>query len=210
MGDSYQNRLIDVLDQIRAIGKTGLNYADNPHDKERYERLLTIATANLGELSGVGEQELSERFGQEIGCITPKVGVDAAIFDQQQRLLLHKRSDDGKWCLPCGWTEVGESLAEAVVREAREETGLEVEPTYVLGVYDSKALAPHEPHNSCHILYLCEERGGSLAISHESTDIGYFDINDVTDWHEGHKEKARHALDFIQNPKPFAAIKIGK
>ena len=210
MTNSYQNMLINVLDQIRAIGTTGLHYAKNPHDRERYQRLLKIAAVSLSELSGVDERELSERFSREIGCITPKVGVDAAIFDQKQRLLLHKRSDDGKWSLPCGWVEVGESVVEAIVREVKEETGLDVEPTHILGVYDSKAFAPHEPHNSCHILYLCECHGGNLAISHESTDIGYFDMNAVTEWHDGHEEKARDALDFVKNQMPLTAIKIGK
>jgi ADP-ribose pyrophosphatase YjhB (NUDIX family) len=207
---SYQNMLISVLDQIRAIGETGLCYAENPHDRERYKRLLKITVTSLAAVSGVGEQELSERFSREIGCITPKVGVDAAIFDEEQRLLLHKRSDDGKWSLPCGWVEVGESLAEAAVREVKEETGLAVEPTYILGIYDSKAIAPHAPHSSCYILYLCEPRGGSLVISHESTDIGYLDINTVTEWHNGHEEKGRDALDFIKHRMPFRAIEIAR
>lgn len=210
MINNYQNMLINILDEIRAIGKTGLYYTENPHDRGRYERLLKISMVNLSELSGVDEQELSERFSREIGYITPKVGVDAAIFDEKQRLLLHKRSDDGKWSLPCGWVEVGESLVEAVVREVKEETGLDIGPTHILGVYDFKAFAPHRPHNSCHILYLCARHGGNLAISQESTEIGYFDVNAVTEWHNGHKERARDALNFIKNRIPFLAIKIGK
>lgn len=210
MIENFQNMLIKILDEIRAIGKTGLCYAKDPHDRERYERLLKITTTNLSQLSGINQQELSERFCREIGYITPKVGVDAAIFDERQRILLHKRSDDGKWSLPCGWVEVGESLIEAVVREVKEETGLDVRPTHILGIYDSKAYAPHKPHNWCHILYLCTATGGNLAISPESIDIGYFDANTVTEWHNSHKEISTDALNFIKNPIPFSAIKIGK
>lgn len=210
MTNDCQNMLINILDEIRAVGKTGLYCTESLYDKERYERLLKIAIVSLSELSGTKEQELSERFSREIGCVTPKVGVDAAIFDERQRLLLHKRSDDGKWSLPGGWVEVGESLVESLVREVKEETGLDVEPTHILGIYDSKASAPHSPHNSCHILYLCVSLGGNLVMSHESTDIGYFDLNTVTEWHRNHEERAKDAFNFIKNRAPFSAIRIRK
>jgi len=208
MRPNCQDMLVRILDEIRAIGENGLHFAQNTHDRERYQRLLEIATLNLSGISEVGQQELSERFSREIGYITLKLGADAAIFDKSQRILLHKRSDDGKWSLPCGWVEAGESPVQAVVREVKEETGLDVRPTYILGVYDSKARAPHRPHNCSHILYLCTPIGGKLAISAESQDIGYFEIDAVAEWHEGHGELAKDALTFLQNRKRFSAIKL--
>ena len=58
----------------------------------------------------------------------------ACIRDEQGRILLLRRSD-GMWSMPGGMLEPGESLEQAVVREVREETGLEVEPTALIGVY---------------------------------------------------------------------------
>lgn len=209
MRPNCQDILLQILDEIRAIGKNGLHFAQNPNDRERYQRLLEISTINLSELSDLNPQKISERFRREIGYVTLKLGADAAIFDQSQRILLHKRSDDRKWSLPCGWVEVGESPLQAVVREVKEETGLDVRPTHILGIYDSKACAPHRPHNCSHILYLCTPVGGKLAISAESQDIGYFEVGSVAEWHEGHGELAKDALDFIQNRAQFSAIKIG-
>jgi 8-oxo-dGTP diphosphatase len=69
---------------------------------------------------------------------SPLVGVGAIIIDNG-RVLLVKRGHPplaGEWSIPGGALEVGEMLREAAVREAKEETGLTVEPAELLGVYD--------------------------------------------------------------------------
>src|ERR1700690_4657876 len=68
----------------------------------------------------------------------PLVGVGAIIIEQN-RVLLVKRGHPplaGEWSIPGGVLEIGETLREAAVREAREETCLTVEPSDLLGVYD--------------------------------------------------------------------------
>lgn len=208
MSDNYQDTLLNVLDEIRAIAVTGLNFAENPYDRKRYERLLDIASINLHNLTGVDAEELSERFMRETGYMTPKIGVNAAVFDDRERILLEKRVDDNRWGLPSGWVEVGETLIAAIEREVEEETGLTVKATHIIDVYESKAHAPHRPHNACGILFLCTREKGELRISHESTDIGYFDINAVDKWHLAHKTLALKALNFIRNREPLSAIRI--
>jgi 8-oxo-dGTP pyrophosphatase MutT (NUDIX family) len=61
-------------------------------------------------------------------------GVAAVIFDEG-RVLLQRRDDTGRWGLPGGGVEPGESVRQALIREVREETGLEVEPLRLIGVY---------------------------------------------------------------------------
>jgi len=210
MIESYQDALINLIDEVRAIAQTGLNFADNPYDREHYQRLLDVAAVEMHDLTGISVEDLSERFNREVGYVTPKVGINAAIFNEKQQILLERRVDDDCWGLPSGWVEVGESLLETVVREVKEETGLDVEPTYIINIYECIAFAPHRPHNAVGILYLCECKGGELRISHESTDIGYFDIDNVGKWHLGHKAQTERALKFIRNPDPFSAIKISR
>lgn len=65
--------------------------------------------------------------------MTP-LGVNISII-QNGKILLTKREDFEVWCLPGGAVDEGESLAQAAIREAREETGLEVELTRLVGVY---------------------------------------------------------------------------
>jgi ADP-ribose pyrophosphatase YjhB (NUDIX family) len=60
-------------------------------------------------------------------------GGAALVVDQQGRILLQRRADSGNWSLPGGVMELGETMGHAVVREVREETGLDVELTGILG-----------------------------------------------------------------------------
>ncbi len=62
-------------------------------------------------------------------------GVAAVIIDPASRVLLQRRSDDGKWGLPGGGIEPGEEPADALVREIREETALDIVPERIVGVY---------------------------------------------------------------------------
>lgn len=69
---------------------------------------------------------------------TPLIGVGAVIIDAG-RVVLVKRGHaplKGEWSIPGGVLEVGETLRQAAIREAKEETGLTVEPTELLGVFD--------------------------------------------------------------------------
>jgi len=62
-------------------------------------------------------------------------GVAALIRDDEGCFLLQRRSDDGSWSLPAGAVDPGERPARAVVREVWEETGLEVVPVALAGVF---------------------------------------------------------------------------
>ena len=64
-----------------------------------------------------------------------KVGVGAIILDDTGRILLEKRSDNGMWGLPGGGIEPGESIRVTALREIKEETGLDIEITGLVGVY---------------------------------------------------------------------------
>jgi hypothetical protein len=118
--------VFSLLDGVQTIARNGLLYANNDFDRERYERLLNLATQSYAELLAVPEEEIRRRFLSELGYITPKVGTDAAIFNEHGRILLMQRADGSGWCLPCGFVEPNESPAEGIIREVREETGLEI------------------------------------------------------------------------------------
>lgn len=63
------------------------------------------------------------------------VAVAVVVVDDQGRVLMIERTDNGKWALPGGAQELGESVREAAVRETREETGIEIEVSGVVGIY---------------------------------------------------------------------------
>ena len=106
-------------------------------------------------------------------------GVSAIILTPEG-VLLQRRSDNGFWGLPGGSVEPGESVVEAVIREVREETGLEVRPGRLIGVYSSPALhqiVTYPDGNVIHYVsssFECELLGGTLAINDESLELRWF------------------------------------
>ena len=105
--------------------------------------------------------------------------VSAVIFDRRGRLLLQQRSDGGQWGLPGGSVEIGESLATAVVREVREETGLTVTPRRLIGVYSDPSFQVIRYPNGTvwHYVTACFEcamRGGELTTCDETLALDWF------------------------------------
>ena len=187
--------LFSLLDGIQTIARNGLHYTSSAYDRERYEQLLTLVTRSYGELLAVPACEVRERFLREMGTITPKVGADAAIFNVQGEILLMERADGSGWCLPCGWVDPYERPADAAVREVREETGLEVEVTGLVGVFTRLPSASNGPHTMIAIVHLCQPVGGELTLSHEGLALRYWPVDEVQDWHANHKKYARAAYE---------------
>ncbi len=107
-------------------------------------------------------------------------GVAAVIFEAG-RVLLQRRDDTGRWGLPGGGVEPGESVREAIIREVREETGLEVEPVRLIGVYSDPVYHQVMTYPDGTVIHYvstvfeCAVRGGTLACGEESLALGWFD-----------------------------------
>jgi ADP-ribose pyrophosphatase YjhB (NUDIX family) len=165
---------IAIAQRIQALAQTGLTYATGPYDLERYSELAGIA-ANM--IAGPEPQQVAlaaRLFAAEAGYATPKVDVRAAVF-QDDRILLVRELEDGCWTFPGGWAEVGQSAAESVEREVREESGYLVKAVKLLACWDRDRY-PHPaiPFHAYKLLFRCELVGGSPSASSETTDVGFF------------------------------------
>ena len=165
---------------------------------------MELASAYYGLALDLPPPEVRRRLCGELGYITPKVGAEAAIFDADGRILLVRRADDGRWCLPCGWVEPNESPAETAVREAREETGLIVKAMRLVDVFARKPNQGFGPHSAVAIVYLCEVLDGATQPSHEVTDIRYHRIAEMSEWHEMHQTYAEAAYAMWRARTPAA------
>ena len=182
--------ILPLLDELQTIARNGLAFTSNPYDKERYQRLMELASDYYSQALDLPAEEVRRKLSAELGYITPKVGADAAIFDPGGRILLMLRADDGRWCLPCGWVDPNESPAEAAIREAKEECGLDVRPVQLVDVFTRKPSAINGPHTAIAIVYLCEITGGTLTLSHEGSDLRYWHIAQAPAWHKNHRRYA--------------------
>jgi ADP-ribose pyrophosphatase YjhB (NUDIX family) len=186
--------IFPLLDELQTIARNGLNFTTNPYDRERFERLLALVSEYYGQALDLPPVDVRQRLAGELGYITPKVGAEAAVFDSAGRILLVRRSDDGLWCLPCGWVEPNESPEEAAVRETREETGIEVRSRQLVEVFTRKPNMGHGPHTAIAVVYLCEVVNGTpQPQSHEVLEVRYRRIKEVVGWHELHQQYAEAA-----------------
>ena len=124
-------------------------------------------------------------FRQRVGhapILTPAAG--ACIRDEQGHVLLQRRSDSGLWGFPGGGQNLGESAAQAMVREVYEETGLRVEPTRLIGVYSDPAFGKTYANDDQvqPVVAFFEARivAGELRTdSPETLDLAYFSPGDL-------------------------------
>ena len=114
------------------------------------------------------------------GPETPKIMVDIVVPSEEGHVLLIRRGSDpyeGYWALPGGFVEVGETLEEAAVREAEEETGLKVEIVRLVGVYSNPDRDPRG-HNVS-VTYLARAQGGELSAATDAAEASFLDPSTV-------------------------------
>ena len=143
----------------------------------------------------------SSTIGEVLKLAKISIGCSAVIFDDaRQRILLTRRTDNGRWCLPGGATEPGESVEETCVREIREETGLDIRVRKLIGVYSSPHfIIEYADGNRRQLVALSFEAevvGGQLGLSDETTEYGYFTPTEMEtmDLMEHHRDRVADAL----------------
>ncbi len=168
-------RWLDWMMRLQAIAQNGLTFSTNPYDVERYTAIRQIAGEMLAAGSGAEVSLISGLLGADTGYATPKVDVRGVVF-RQDTLLLVRECSEGRWSLPGGWADVGESPAESVVREIYDESGFQTRAVKLLAVFD-RSKHGHEPPYPFHIyklFFLCALLGGEARTSPETDAVGFF------------------------------------
>jgi ADP-ribose pyrophosphatase YjhB (NUDIX family) len=136
-------------------------------------------------------------------------GASAVVVDRAGRILLHRRADNELWSIPGGAMEVGEQIADTAVREVKEETGLDVEPDGIVGIYSNPQhvveYANGEVRQQFSVCFACRVVGGDLAVSNESLEVGFFAPAEIEGMpmHESIRLRIRHYLE--HRPQPVIA-----
>ena len=143
-------------DKLRDISAMGLLYSKNIHDETAFREVQTVAMSMLALATGESLEQMEPLRARVFSRPTPLVGGDAAVIDHQGRILLIQRTDNGKWAMPGGALDVGETPAEGVLREAFEETGVHCRILSLVGVFDSRLCGTKSRHHLYHFVFLCE------------------------------------------------------
>lgn len=147
----------------------------------------------------------NDPYAPEPNSVVPSAS--AIVTDEQGRVLLVKRRDNTLWALPGGGHDIGESIEQTAIREVKEETGLDVEVTGLVGIYTNPAhvvaFTDGEVRQQFSLCFTTRLLGGKLAIDHESTDIAWTRPVDVErlDMHPSMRLRVQHYLE--QRPTPY-------
>lgn len=172
----------EIAREIQALAQTGLTFASNHWEVDRNKRLMEIAEEIVRNKTHLKDEPVMETFTTQPGYATPKVDVRAAII-KDGKILLVKETSDGKWCMPGGWADVGEYPSEMVIREAKEESGFDVKPLKVIGVFDAnRGGRPMQFFHAYKVVFLCEIIGGEATPSEETSEVAFFDFDNLPEF----------------------------
>jgi ADP-ribose pyrophosphatase YjhB (NUDIX family) len=123
------------------------------------------------------------------------VSVAAVVVDDQDRALLIRRRDNGHWEPPGGILELNEDIADGLRREVAEETGLQVEPSALTGVYKNMS------RGIVAMVFRCRQAGGALTTASETAEIRWANRDEVAELaDQAYVVRVLDALDFATPP----------
>ena len=171
-------KFVDWAIELQALAQAGLYYTKDIYDAERFQRIREIAAEMLASQCDLPSETVRDLFCGETGYQTPKLDSRGVIIRDDKILLVQEK--DGKWSLPGGWVDANLSVKENVIKEVREEAGLDVTADMVIAVQDRKKNNP-EVHafNICKVFILCSLLGGSFQPNSETIDSGYFSMKEL-------------------------------
>jgi ADP-ribose pyrophosphatase YjhB (NUDIX family) len=165
--------------EIQSLSQTGLAYATKGYDTQRYRRFMEISAEIVQNYTNLEKKQLFVNFLAQPGYATPKIDVRGAVV-RNGKILLVQEQQDKRWCMPGGWADVGESPSQSIIRETREESGFEVAPRKLIGVYDAnRGPQPVEFYHAYKIVFLCELVGGQARSSEETSAVDFFSFDDL-------------------------------
>lgn len=183
-----EEQLLDWAIELQALAQAGITYTKDSFDKERFDRIRSIATEMLAVQSPIPIPQLRKLFAEEVGYPTPKLDTRAAVFKENKILLVQEKNEF--WSLPGGWVDFDQSIKENAVKETLEESGLNVEPLKIIAIQDrNKHNSPRYAFSVCKVFVECQLLGGNFKENIETIQIDWFDLEHLPPLAE---EKVNH------------------
>ena len=200
---SMEPKWLEYAKKLQSIAQAGLTYSENKYDRERFEEIRDISIDIIHTYTEIEHEKIRSLFANENGYQTPKIDVRAAIF-KDGKILMVKEQIDGLWALPGGWADVDCSLMENVVKESREEAGVDVDPKRVIGIFDrrKKYVCPM-PYGIYKIFVECDYVDGEFQQNIETSDAKFFNLDNLPSLSLNRNTKEEIKLCFDVRQKEF-------
>ncbi len=170
---------LEISQELQSIAQAGLTFCENKYDIERYQQLMKMSQRIIADFTDIPYEKVENVFKMEEGYLTPKVDVRGVVV-RDNKVLMVKETIDGRWSMPGGWADVGFTPKEIAEKEVWEESGLKVKAGRLLAVLDKKCHSHPPDINYVYKIFIhCEETGGKLAAGMETSEVGFFDLNEL-------------------------------
>lgn len=194
--------LLDMVIELQSIAQNGLYYCKDRFDQERYQRLRDISAMLLSHYKHISIDKIQEVFCHDFGYQTPKLDTRAAIFNDKGEILLVEENDH-TWSLPGGWVDVDLSIKENVVKEVKEEAGLDVCAKKVIAIMDrDKHNLPRYLYKVIKVFVMCEVISGHFEQNIETINSQYFEVHHLPPLSlaKNNEEQILMCYEAYQNP----------
>jgi ADP-ribose pyrophosphatase YjhB (NUDIX family) len=179
MTENLMPKWLTIAREIQQLSQTGSAFAITDYEKNRYKRLIEIAAEIIGHHTDLEKESVQKILMDHPGYATPKIDVRAAVM-KDGKILLVQETTDNCWAMPGGWADVGDIPSEVAIRECKEESGFDVKPIKVIGVFDANRVGGKlEFFHAFKIIFLSELIGGAATPSDETLDVRFFDFNNL-------------------------------
>ncbi len=180
MTDKNENpKWLSIAREIQQLSQTGAAFAVTDYEKDRYKRLTEITSEIISHHTDLEKEALNKVLMNQPGYATPKVDVRAAVI-KDGKILLVQENTDNCWAMPGGWADVGDVPSEVAIRETKEESGFDVKPVKVIGVFDANRVEGKlEFFHAFKIVFLCELISGNASTSNETLDVKFFNLDNL-------------------------------
>jgi ADP-ribose pyrophosphatase YjhB (NUDIX family) len=187
--------------KLHSIAQAGLTYCDNGYDLDRYRQIQDLSVDILNRYTGIDHGRIRDLFLNDTGYVTPKIDVRAAVFREGDILLIREKVDD-MWSLPGGWADIDKSLRQNLIKEAKEEAGVDIEPRRIIAVLDRRNHnEPPLPFGIYKFFVECDYIAGEFKANVETYESGWFTLDNLPPLSIGRNTKDQIEMCFSVRKK---------
>lgn len=172
MSDQY----LEFIKKVQSISQIGLSFSTDPYAIDNYKELKELSVEMLHSYIGLPKIECD--LYKDYQYPTPQPAVRAMIL-KDNKILLVKEKDSGKWSLPGGWCDIDCTPMQTAIKETFEESGYVIECPKLLAVFDRRNYIKKSIYDVYCLYFQGNVVSGEAKCNHETSEVGWFELNNL-------------------------------